>query len=57
MRNKTTEDKVMKIGTKYHQKMWAQVPTPKNMVTPMKKTSSQIQTQGGEVRENSILQD
>ena len=57
MRNKTTENKLMNIGTKYYQKMWAQVPTPKNMVTPMKKTSSQIQTQGGEVRENSILQD
>jgi len=45
MRNKTAEDKLMKIGTKYHQKMWAQVPIPKNMITPMKKTSSKIQPQ------------
>ena len=51
MRDKTAEHKLMKIGMKYYQKMWAQVPIPKNMVTPMKKTLSEIQTQ-----QNSILQ-
>ena len=57
MRNIFAEDKLMKIGTKYHKKMWAQVPIPKTMVTQsMKKASSQIQTQEEEIRENSILQ-
>ena len=55
MRNKNAEDKLMQIGMKYHQQMWAQVPTPKNMVTPMKKTSLSIQTQEQEIQENSIL--
>ena len=51
MRNKTAENKLMKIGTKYYQKMWAHIPIPKNIVTPMKKTLSEIQSQ-----QNSVLQ-
>ena len=51
MRNKIAEDKLMKIGMKYQKKRWAQTPIPNKMVTPLKNTSSQIQTQ-----RNSMLQ-
>ena len=51
MRKKTTENKLMNIGKKYYKEMWAPISIPNKMVTPLKNTSSEIQTQ-----QNSMLQ-
>lgn len=43
MRNNIAEEKLMNICEKYRRNMWAQSPSQKRMVTPMKRTNTQLQ--------------